>query len=177
LFLASGAGAQEWRLPLEHPPKIRVFLLAFLCGALGTAAFTWSSHMKLMAGDTTLFLIGLSLIAGTQLALPILRNLGWKSIATAAFATTLIGAAYGLSIEAFKYMLAPMDLFAPQELNTAHIMGYGILLLAWLSMTFSCRSKLASSPPRWMVRGYVAMLNAAQPHPRTITTHRNNYNF
>lgn len=177
LFLASGGVAQEKRLDLGYPPSIKVFALSLLCGLAGAWAFVWAGHFNIAAGDTTLFLIGLTFIAGTQLAMPIMKNKPWKALPLAGLVTVLAGALYGFSIYAFESLLAPMALMQPQELSALHIIGFATLFIAWLSILFGLNPERNGTMPRSMLRAYVAMLNASQPHPKTITAHRNHYQY
>lgn len=177
LFLASGGAAQEKRLDLGYPPSMKVFALSLLCGLAGAWAFVWAGHFNIAAGDTTLFLIGLAFIAGAQLAMPILKNTAWKSFPLAGVVTVSAGALYGLSVHAFENLLAPMNLMQPRELSALHIIGFAALFIAWLSILFGRNPERNGSMPRWVLQGYVAMLNASQPHPKTITAHRNHYQY
>lgn len=177
LFLASGGVAQEKRLDLGYPPSMKVFALSLLCGLVGAWAFIWAGEFNIVAGDTTLFLIGLSFIAAAQLTMPILKNTTWKSLPLAGVTTVGAGALYGLSVHAFESLLAPMALMQPQELNVSHIIGFAALFIAWLSILFGRNPERNDTMPRWWLRAYVAMLNASQPHPKTITAHRNHYQY
>lgn len=177
LFLASGGVAQEKRLDLGYPPSMKIFALSLICGLAGAWAFVWAGEFNIAAGDTTLFLIGLAFIAGTQLAMPILKSAALKALPLAGVVTALAGAFYGFSVYAFESLLEPMALMQPQELNALHIIGFAALFIAWLSILFGRNPERNSTMPRWVLRGYVAMLNASQPHPKTITAHRNHYQY
>jgi len=179
LFLASGSAAQEKRFDLQHPPSASVFAAALLCGLAGASTFTWAGNLDFHTGDTTLFLIALCVIAGAQLARPILQHkTAWQAAPLALLVTTTAGALYGFSVHAFKAFLEPLDFMQPQDLNAIHFIGFIILLTAWLLMLFRrpAEGKAASSPA-WMLRLYVTILNASQPHPKTVTAHRNDYQY
>ena len=178
LFLASGAAAQEKRLPVASAPSLAVFTLSLLCGIGGMAAFIGAARIDALAMDTTLFLSGMAFIAGTQLAISMLQKPSFTTLAFAAFATAAIGALYGFSVEAFKALLAPMELMQPQPLNALHIAGFIAMALCWLAMLFARGMAPAKNgTPRWLLRGYTEMLNASQPHPATITAIRNEYRY
>lgn len=177
LFLASGGVAQEKRLDLGYPPSIKVFALSLLCGLAGAWTFVWAGHFNIAAGDTTLFLVGLAFIAAAQLAMPILKNAALKALPLAGVVTALAGALYGFSVHAFESLLAPMALMQPQELNALYVIGFAALFIAWISILFGRNPERSSNMPGWMLWAYVAMLNASQPHPKTITAHRNHYQY
>ena len=176
LFLASGAAAQEKRLDLDYPPSIKHFFLALICGIVGAYMFSLISNKDIFAADTTLFLTLLAMIAGTQFALPIICSQLMAKLPLALIATTATGALYGLSIYLIEQALEPLGFSAPQPLNSLHIFALLTLAAAWLTILFTRRSKRKQYPD-WILKAYVYTLNASQPHPKTITAHRNQYQF
>ncbi len=177
LFLASGSAAHEKRYDPAYPPPMKVFALSAMCGMVGVAAFVWAANINIAAGDTTLFLVGLSFITGTQLAIPVLSKGEWRAMPMTGIVSICAGLAYGISVHTFEYLLDPMDLMHPQELNITHIIGFAVLFIAWLSILFMRNHDRTTPLPAWMMQAYVRMLNASQPHPRTITAHRNHYQY
>jgi NAD(P)H-quinone oxidoreductase subunit 5 len=174
LFLASGGIAQEKRFDLGYPPKPFTFICALMCGAVGSFGFAYVSGKSWFAGDTTLILMFLTFLVASQFALPILRNKTLQNMPFALIATTFIGLAYGGSVRLIIWAMEPMKLMQPQPLNGFHIAGIIALTLGWLSMLF-CRHQKKIS--QWMAKNYVTLLNASQPHPDTVTAHRNNYKY
>lgn len=169
LFLASGSAAQEKRLDLEYPPSFKEFLYALLCGIWGAFFFALASGKAFFTGDTTLFLILLALIAGTQFALPLVRSSFKLKLLLAFAATALAGSFYGFSVHLVELALKPLEISKPQPLNLVHGIALALLVGTWLSILYSKREL-----PDWI---YVRMLNASQPDPRTVTAHRNHYQF
>lgn len=176
LFLASGSAAKEKRLDLDYPPSFIDFFKALFCGALAACMFSVTSGKHLLIADTTLFLTFLSMIAGTQFALPIIRGYAKAKLLLAVAASAGAGAFYGLNVRIIEFILAPLNVSAPQPLNVLHFIAAVLLSVAWLSMLF-LRLKERRSYPRWLLFQYVQMLNASQPHPKTITANRNEYQF
>ncbi|NKB47129.1 MAG: proton-conducting membrane transporter [Legionellales bacterium] len=176
LFLASGSAAQEQRLDLEYPPSLKHFSMALIGGALGAYMFSLTSGKNIFAADTTLLLILLAMIAGTQFALPILRRHSLVKIPLATLVTALIGALYGLSMCFIEQLLTPLAISNPQPLNGLHLLALFVLTGAWLAILFGRHPK-QKQIPTWMLKIYVRMLNASQPHPKTVTAHRNQYQF
>ncbi len=177
LFLSSGAAAQEKRLEVGAPPTTPVFLLALGSGMLGAIAFAWAAHHNTNAPDTSWFLLALSFIAATQLALTLLKFASWRGVPLAAAVCTGSGMLYGFSLHAFETLLAPLQLWQPQPLNSIHFIGLAVLVMAWLGMVFRSHANPAALPPAWRLKIYVCLLNASQPHPATITSHRNDYRY
>lgn len=176
LFLASGAVAREKRLDLDYPPSLQQFALALLCGTLGAYTFSLTSGKNIWAGDTTLFLILLALIAGTQFALPIIRSHSRLKVPLAFLTTALVGSLYGFSVHMLELALNPLGISVPQPLNLLYLIALGALATAWLTILFA-RQPNPQQYPGWILRMYVRMLNASQPHPKTVTAHRNQYQF
>jgi len=168
LFLSSGSAAQEKRLDLHYPPNIMSFICAVFCGALGSYIFALVSHKTWLALDTSFLLISIAFIAGTSLALSIMRKNLLIALPLALLTTSVAGAIYGSNILIVESILAPLNLFQPQPLNILHVIGLVILALFWLAMVFARKIP---------ARLYVIALSASQPHPKTITTHRNYYQY
>jgi len=184
LFLASGSAAQEQRLDLGYPPSAKEFAIGLICGIFATFAFIVASGKDLFAGDTTLILIALAFMAGTQFALSIVKSPIVKSptlyfVPVAIAVTTVMGGLYGLSIYALESLLSTLDIAQPQTLNIFHMLAIGLLILTWLGMLFYRlfyqKADREKEYPKWMIKSYVRMLNASQPHPNTVTAHKNHY--
>ena len=175
LFLGSGSAAQEKRMDPGYPPSARAFSLALICGAIGGAIFS-AITIKIGHGlDTTLLLSALACIAGTQFALPFFRDKTWGALPLAALFTGGMGALYGLSVQTIALIMAPMNILQPQPLNGFHLAGFGLLIFAWLAMLFGRTWISQAAKQGWFQKLYVQSLNAGQPHPSTITAHRNHY--
>lgn len=172
LFLASGGAAQERRFDLGYPPKPLTFLTALICGVVGSLGFAYASGKSWFAGDTTLVLMVVAFLTASQFALPILREKTLQSLPIALIATAVVGLTYGGSVHLITKAMQPMGLMQPQPLNGFHIAGIIALTLAWLSILFL---RHQHKTPAWMLKNYVKALNASQPHPATITAHRNSY--
>jgi NAD(P)H-quinone oxidoreductase subunit 5 len=178
LFLASGSAAQEKRLDLSYPPKPLALLCALLCGALGSFVFAYASNKSWFTGDSTLVLMVIVFIAGSQLALSMLHIANLRSFLLACIITFTASLVYGGSTQFIAWILAPMELMQSQPLNIFHLSGILILTLAWLSILFiRSPSKPTSKFSSWMLKAYVKALNSSQSHPDTITSHRNHYQY
>ena len=176
LFFASGSAAQEKRLDLDYPPSLKCFLTALLCGLCGSYMFSFVSNKDPLALNTTCFLVILAIISGTQFALPIVRSQLKAKFLIAFIATTFMGSFYGMSVHFIELALAPLNLSKIVPLNALHILALFILVFAWLSILLG-RRPVKRTIPNWLVKAYVYMLNASQPHPKTITVHHNHYQF
>ncbi len=177
LFLASGGAAQEKRFDLGYPPRPIAFISAIACGVPGSAAFTYALDEAWIAADTTLVLTIVAFLGASQFALTLLRDKPLRSLPSTLAATTLIGLVYGGSVHLVVWAMEPMGLMQPQPLNAFHIAGIIMLTLAWLFMLFRRRSEKADPHSTWMLQAYVTALNASQPHPTTVTMHRNHYQY
>lgn len=177
LFLASGGAAQEKRFDLGYPPRPFTFFCALICGVAGSLGFASASGKSWLAADTTLVLMVAALLSATQFALPMLRHKPLHTLPLALTATILVGLAYGGSVHLIVWGMEPMHLMQPQPLNGWHIVGIIALTVAWLLVLFLRHHQKAAQPPAWMLKNYVSALNASQPHPTTVTAHRNHYQY
>lgn len=177
LFLSSGSAAQEKRLDLGYPPRFPVFFLALLCGFLGSVIFTLAIHKNILVVDTTFILIAMTWIAGAQFSMLILWTQPLKKFPLALLATLLLAGLYGSMLYCVEKVLAPLHLMQPQPLNSVHIIGLVFLVLAWLAILFVRNPGRVAEMPKTVLNLYVKMLNASQPHKKTITAYRNHYQY
>ena len=176
LFLASGSVAQEKRFDLSYPPSLLTFIYALGCGVVGSFGFALTSHESWLADNTTLVLIVVAFLAASQFSLPMLRQKTLQSLPYVFLATGFIGLAYGASVYVIIQLMKPMHVMQPQPLNGLHIIGIIALILSWLCIPYIRNSEKTESK-EWRLKGYVKALNASQPHPDTVTAHRNHYQY
>ncbi len=177
LFLASGSTAQEKRFDLGYPPKPLTFVCALICGAAGSFSFAFASDNSWLSGNSTLVIMVVAFLAAAQFSLSILRAQNLQHFLFAFITTGIMGLIYGGSVRLITESMEPMHLMQPQSLNGFYIAGIIVMTLAWLSIPFIRNSEKIGAPPVWMLKNYVAALNASQPHPDTVTVHRNNYRY
>lgn len=177
LFLASGSAGEEKRFDLGYPPRQLTFIYSLLCGVCGSLAFGYISNKSWLTGDTTLVLNVVTFIAASQFALPILRFKTLQKLPVALISTVIAGLLYGASVQSVIWLMGPMGIMQPQPLNVLHIIGIVTLILAWISVLFLRDQTKSLAPPSWMLSAYVRALNASQPHPSTVTPHRNRYHY
>ncbi|MEI8294951.1 MAG: proton-conducting transporter membrane subunit [Alphaproteobacteria bacterium] len=175
LFLASGSAAQEKKVDLGYPPPISVILLSLLCGIGASLAFSLTSHKAFFPSDTTLVLLFIPFIAGSQFAMTILREEPFRRLPLSLISTAAIGGVYGFSVGSIEAILKPMGMMYPQPLNIIHMGALTLMVGSWLVILFKPKLDETKSLYLWALKHYVVMLNASQPHPKTITTHRNHY--
>jgi NAD(P)H-quinone oxidoreductase subunit 5 len=174
LFIASGGAAQEKKLDLGYPPSITAFVLALVCGLAGSYSFASMTSGAWLIWDTRLILILIAFISGSQFALPMLRNKPAQRFPLALVATFFMAGLYGLSVQLIKAILKPLQLGQPLPLNMVHLCGMIVLTVVWLAILLD-RQNSSEHPSDRILNLYVKSLNASQPHPDTITTHRNDY--
>ena len=177
LFLASGSAAKEKRVDQAYPPTALAFVAALVCGLVGSFSFAVSSGKVWLAADTTFVLVVVAFLTASQFALPMLQSNPLRMLPGALVGAGLFGVVYGGSVQLISWFMAPMELMQPQALNGYHVAGLLALTLAWLSRLFLRKQEKEAPAPDWMLKGYVTALNASQPHPDTVTTHRNHYQY
>lgn len=176
LFLSIGSAAKEERLYLESKPSISEFSTSLLCASFGAYAFAVTSGKSIFILNTNLFLILLALISGLQFALTVIQSRLTFKFTIALFSTFIMGCMYGYSVNLLEHVLAPLNIASPQVLNGFHCIGIMILAGAWVLLSFRPK-RIEKNYPDWMLKAYVLMLNASQPHPKTVTANRNQYQF
>lgn len=176
LFLSTGGAAREKREVTFHVNKISTIFCSFMCGLIGSYCFTIVSGKSFFVFDSTLVLIVVAFVTTSQSALSILEIKSIYRLLLALITASLVGLFYGASIALISQFM-PSYLMSPQAINPFHIIGVVILLVSWLSMLFLNNGMLAKSSKPWVLKGYVRLLNASQPHPETVTTHRNRYKY
>ncbi|MDX8430420.1 MAG: proton-conducting transporter membrane subunit [Candidatus Algichlamydia australiensis] len=177
LFLGSDGAVFEKRQDLSCSRKGSVFICALFCGLVGSCCFAFTSGKSWFAGDTTLVLMVIALLTTSQAALTILAMKIRHRISVALSVSSIMGLIYGLSVYSLSKILEPAGLMQPMPINYFHIGGITLLVASWLSIVFLNKKRVPKFLEVWTQRGYVAALNASQPHPSTITTHRNQYKY
>ena len=177
LFLASGSTVQEKRFDLGYPQSFISFLLALVCGIIGSYCFAFMSNKPCCATDTFFVLVVMAFVAGSQFALSLLNGYSFKMVPVALIATGLVGMIYGASISFIDVVLFPLHFMQPQPLTILHITALILMVIAWLSILFVNQQRYLKNMPSWVLYLYVRMLNASQPHPATITTYRMGYRY
>lgn len=177
LFLASSSAAQEKRFHFTYPPTKQAFICSLVCGMAGSFSFAYTSGKSWIANDTTLVLVVIAFLAGSQLTLPILRIKPIKNLSLAIITATITGLIYGYSVSLITHAMKPMGIMQPQPLNGFYILGIITLILAWLFTFFVHYKKKTTGNSTWALKCYVHALNASQPHASTVTAHHNHYQY
>lgn len=177
LFLASGSAAQEKRLDLGYPPSLISFLFSLACGTLGSYIFAIINNKNWLPSDTSLIIVGIVFIAGTQIALTVLRGASFKRLPLAMVVAVIMAGLYGANVYFFDLVLSPLELMQPQPLTIFHVIALIILALSWLFILFFRYSNYKGDLPNWFMRSYVKALNSSQPHPDTMTSYRKGYDY
>lgn len=177
LFLASSGTVQEKRFDLGYPPKPLTFICAVICGIAGSFTFGFASNNSWLSGDTTLIIMVVAFLACAQFSLSILGDKNLQRFLFTLIATVVMGFVYGISVHLIIWVMEPMHLMQPQLLNYFHVTGAILMILAWLGILFIRNPGKIGEPPAWMLKIYVVAMNASQPHPATITVHRQHYQY
>ncbi|MBX9742839.1 MAG: hypothetical protein K2W99_04820 [Chthoniobacterales bacterium] len=174
LFLSSPSAAQEKKYPFPVSKTWTGFLFSLFGGAAGAASFVFASHTP-FSFDSTLILVCVAFIAGTQLSMVLLQNC-LKNFPKAIAVSTLLGGCYGLNILVAEKFLAPLSLFQPQPMNPFYLVGLFVLIVSWLWILRKSATQ-HEEPSTFWLRSYVANINASQPAAETITNFRNDYQY
>lgn len=177
LFLGSGSAAQDKRELSKASPPLRTLILGLSSGLLGSYCFAIASGKDWFVIDSTLVLVGIAFLMTAQLSITLLTELQRQGIWFAPLMSALVGAGYGWSVFSITHFLAGLPLSAAQPLHAVHILGLAVLALSWLAILY--RHQLAKTRvlQQLIKPSYVRLLNMSQPHPATITSHRNDYHY
>ncbi len=165
LFLSSGSAHTDHKTKTP-PPNLTQLVGAVSLGALACTLFGLTSAHELVL-DTSLFLYFVAWLGTTQVALTCLQRSGWLS---ALLASVFMACLYGLSVRLMLNGFGLDTFMAPGPIHGVHGLGMMALCLSWLAMLYG--PALRPISPKWFDRGYVASLNASQPHPNTISSLR-----
>jgi NAD(P)H-quinone oxidoreductase subunit 5 len=136
LFLASGGVVREKKLCMNEPVRYTSFVLAVLCGIVGSYLFSWVTHKTWFTNDTSILLLVMTFIAATSFALSLLNRPSLKIILMSVILTSIVSTIYGASITIMESFLAPLHLTQAQPLNTFLLIGLTLLVVIWLVMLF-----------------------------------------
>ncbi|MEY3182343.1 MAG: hypothetical protein RLZ35_328 [Pseudomonadota bacterium] len=177
LFLSSNSAAQEKRFDIILTAKPLPFSCALFCGLITSICFGYITGKSWFSGDTTLVLMVLTLIFGTQSSLSLLQIKPLQQLPVGLLLSALTGLLYGASVQSIAWFMDPLTLMQPQSLHFLHMLGILVLVLGWLYVLFLKPRLKSFSPRAWYLSHYVAHLNASQPDASTITAHRNQYAY
>lgn len=178
LFLASGSAAREKRFDIKTSTiSINDWIVSTIIGLCGAFMFTYASDKNISSLDTNLVLIIFSTITGTQFSLSIIGSHSIVKILISLIATSFMGIVYGFSVYIVEQALQPLNISAPQRLNFLHLVTVLIMVIAWVVILSARNSSTHKPYPNWILKTYVFMINTSQPHPKTVTAHRNHYKF
>lgn len=174
LFLASGAAAKEKRFEVQSNPSFKELISAIFCGLIGVYTLSLGLKQSIFVNNTLLFIFFVALITCIQLALAIVKqDINGKFFIALIF-TSISGWIYGKSVNLFEKTLSPLDIFFPQKVNALHLTSMILFGAIWISWIFAKKSKKFRYKES-LLKVYVLMMNASQPHTKTITTYKNAY--
>lgn len=177
LFLNAGSAVQSKRITCQKSPyNLPGFLLACLAGILGAYCFAIVSEKTIFTLQPTTFLVGFSFISGAQFAYTLLRK---GSIIQRVIPTFMLvavaGVFYGESIYFIESFLPAFSAKELPPLSPFNIVVFALFFILWLVMSLNVVRHLEKT--KIWAKIYMSLLNGSQPHPSTITTSRNTYQY
>lgn len=155
--------------------SLSAFVISCLYGLLGAYCFAWFSHKSFFSMNTTAFLIGFAFIASTQAAHSLLnKNVTVFKHGLAMTAAVLSGAIYGCSIHLIETAIPSISM-AHHTMNILHLSAFIGFIVVWLLLNLECLTFIQKTS--FWKRSYIALLNGSQPHPKTITSIRQTYQY
>ncbi len=177
LFLMSGSAAKDKRIESNAKLDLLSGSYALLFGVVGSLVFCYITDKSILHNDTSLVLIAVSFICTTQVSATALSFKTAVRIPIALLLSCSFGLIYGASVQAVALYLAPMNIMQPQTLNKIHVLGMLLFTAAWLSKLLLENAKIRQFFQGSLNKWYVIMLNASQPHAKTVTAYRTQYKF
>ncbi len=142
---------------------------------LGTIVFSYAHGETSPMLNTNLVLTLVIFIAATQWALSMLGSS--QHFWAASFSTVIWALMYGFNVRLVSSFVGEPTLLQAQPLHVVHALGLLALTISWLSVLFLKPKRESQTFSSWQLKSYVAALNASQPHPSTVTSHRNDYQY
>jgi NAD(P)H-quinone oxidoreductase subunit 5 len=177
LFLGAASAAKEAPHEQNVAPSLTSFGLALIIALFGTSVFILVSHPGVPEANSRLVLFAVVFMAQTQLVVPILNKNLLVSTIKGLLAACLVASVHGASILGIEVLLAPLGISQPQPLNLVHAAGISVLAVSWIWMIFGRALFTCEVPSARVLKLYVQGLNGSQPHPTTVTVHRNYYSI
>ena len=176
LFLSAGSAVQSKKIDTRtRDNSLSVLLLSCSYGLLGAYCFALFSDKEFFSMQTTAFLVGFAFIATTQVAHALLQHQQtfFKNL-LAILAAALSGTIYGCSIHLIERAI-PSIAIANQQINALHLVAFMIFMMIWLVLNLDCLYFIQKT--NFWKRCYISILNNSQPHPKTITSIRQSYQY
>ena len=176
LFLSAGSAVISQKADSQsRTSTMSAFILSCAYGLLGAYSFAWFSDKSFFSMNTTAFLVGFAFIASTQVAHAILQNnITASKNFLAIIAACLSGAIYGCSIHLIEAAI-PSIITAHHSISALHLTAFTGFMMIWLVLNLECLRPIQKT--HFWKRSYIALLNGSQPHPKTITSIRQSYQY
>ncbi len=176
LFLSAGSAIISKKADSQRRTStLSAFIISCAYGLLGAYNFAWFSGKLFFSMNTTVFLVGFAFIASTQVAHAVLKNnITLSKNLLAITAASLSGAMYGCSIHLIEAAI-PTIVTAHHSVNALHLSAFAGFMMIWMVLNLECLRPFQKT--HFWKRSYIALLNASQPHPKTITSIRQSYQY
>lgn len=177
LFLSSGSAITQAKPePLAKGNSLFPTLLSTAGGLSAMYAFALITDKSIFSLEPTTFLLAFAFISGAQISLVIQSHI--QSALNYGFVlpiTFLSGILYGESVSLIESILPNLNTNPVTTLNIIHLITLALFGMIWFAFNVGLINKIKDSTA-WG-RFYMTMLNQSQPHPKTITTIRNTYQY
>lgn len=176
LFLSSGSVLHQRRIQTQlHPVTISSLLFAVLGGLASAFSFAMVTEKSIFPLQSTSFLLVFTFIAGAQFSDTLIRASHFRLMNLLVIMLSLLtGWLYGESIHLIEFITG-IPMVQSTSLNAVQLMVLILFLSTWLMFNF--RDYLQLEKTKLWAFIYTRMLNASQPHPKTMTTNRKTYQY
>jgi NAD(P)H-quinone oxidoreductase subunit 5 len=171
-FLDSASAGQYPKLSKPETPSLPIVLIASVGGLLASGVAMELMQAPLFPLNSTAVIAVVVGIAGMQGMITFLQRVGIKKAPIGMILAGAMGGLYGSSVRFVEHFINGLHAGQAQPFSLLHGLVIVILVGLWTAITIGPMITKRSFP-----RLYVWILNQSQPHPSTITAHRNHYNY
>lgn len=176
LFLNAGSAIHQKSLKETTGTPLKSFLTALIGGFIAMALFAITINKPIFFLAPTTFLLMFAFIAGAQFSLTLLNsNPTFKRITMTYVLSSIAGVFYGLSIFLIESLVPQLVISSISKLTLIHLIPMVVFFTLWIVTNLGVFVRIKRT--QFWSRFYVAMMNASQPHPKTVTTLRNLYYY
>lgn len=171
-FLDSPSAGQYPKISKPETPSWPIVLISILGGIFASSMAMTIIGSALFPLNSTVVITVVVGIAGTQGMITFLQRAGIKRTLTGLALATILGGLYGSSVRLIEHLISGLHVYQPQPFGLIHAVVIITLLGLWSTFTLG-----PIITKRRFPKLYVWILNQSQPHPDTITAHRNHYHY
>lgn len=178
LFLNTGNSVNEKRYKKTYDMSISQIAGSLFCAFTTLLIFSFIQGHALLPNNTLLIPQLIVAIVGFQLGAELLKpNWKIKELGVLLLIGSFVATYYGLLLLTIENFIGSSVGIEAQPLSPVYIIGIFALLISWSLVMFGKSKAFNFTSNKTIDKAYVGLLNASQPHPKSITAIRNHYKY